>query len=290
MQGGWMKFWVVAKQGLAGIDMCKCLERNGVVFVGSSHSEADVLQPSALEAFYQKHQPTHIINCSANVNVDKAEKEEKELAYAINVTGVVNLAKLAKQKHTRLVHISTDYVFDGEKEGEYEETDPVNPINEYGRTKCEGEMKLLELYPTAVSVRTASLYGAGKEGLVSGIVKALQTQDEVRHISDQTSSPTNTYDLARALFDIRDQSGIFHFTNKGSVSRVGLVQEIKCLLEEKGVFVKCNRIVGTTRVLSNRPAMRPRRTVLSTKKIEPLLTHPIRTWQEALKGYLAEYV
>lgn len=285
-----MKFWVVAKQGLAGIEMCKCLERQKAVFVGSSHHEADVMSREALEAFYQKHRPTHIINCSANVNVDKAENEEKQLAYDINVTGTVHLAELAKRHDVRLIHISTDYVFDGEKESEYSETDPVNPINEYGKSKCMGEMLMVMLYPKAVSVRTASLYGLAKEGLVSGIIKALKTQEEVRHISDQISSPTYTYDLCEALFDIRDQSGIFHFTNKGHTSRVGLVEEIKRILEERGVPLKCRRVVGVTRAESKRPAMRPRRSILSNKKIEPFLTHPIRTWQEALRGYIECYL
>lgn len=285
-----MKFWVVAKNGLVGMEMCQCLERRKESFVASSHKEADVLSKEALEAFYQAHRPTHIINCSANVNVDKAENEEKKLAYDVNVTGTLHLAELAKRHKIRLIHISTDYVFDGESDREYLETDPVHPINAYGKTKCEGEMRMLLLYPEAVSVRTASLYGLPKEGLVSGIIHALKTQEIVKHISDQVSSPTNTYDLAEALYDVRNESGIFHFVNKGHTSRLGLVEEIKRILEERGVSLKCRKLVGVTRAESQRPAVRPRRVVLSTKKIEPLLSHPIRSWQEAVGGYIECYL
>jgi len=285
-----IKVWIVACQGLVGFDMSKYLEDRKVSYVGSSHKEVDVLNVKDLETFYQMHKPTHIINCSANVNVDKAENEEKVLARKVNVQGVINLAELAKLYDIKLVHIGTDYVFDGEKEGEYTETDCVCPINEYGRTKLEGERKMLEVYPKSVCVRTASLYGGGKFGLIHGIIKALQEKEIVQHISDQISSPTCTEDLAKALFDIRDQSGVFHFVNGSSVSRMGLVKEVKKMLEEKGIPIKCKQVVGVTRLESKRPAMRPKKTVLSTEKIKPFLTFPIRSWQSAVHEFVGEII
>lgn len=280
--------WVVASQGLVGIDMIKFLEKKGIKHISSTRHEADVTKPEALAQFFDKHNPTHIINCSANVNVDLAEDQERQLAYDVNVTGTANLAQLAKEKGVKLVHISTDYVFDGEKETDYVETDPVNPINHYGVTKLEGEQKLLEIYPEAVSIRTASVYGSGKQGLVAGIIKMLETKEEAKGITDQTSTPTYSPHLVKALWDLRDQKGIFHFVNKGFASRFDLVKEIKDLADQHGIPIKCQRLLGLESIEFGRAAVRPRRSVLSTAKIEKILSWPIPTWKEALQEYLKE--
>jgi dTDP-4-dehydrorhamnose reductase len=281
-----MKFWVVASSGLVGMEMCNTLLRKKIDFVGSTHAEADVLNKEALERYFKLHRPTHIVNCSAYVDVDGAEGKGGRLCHDINVQGIVHLAELAGKYLARLIHIGTDYVFDGESNLDYVETDPTNPINVYGKTKLEGETRCLEIYPKAVCVRTASLYGPGKEGLITGMIRSLESNEIAKHISDQTSTPTYTHDLAEALFDIRDQSGIFHFVNKGHASRVELLEEVKRLLVRKGVSMKCQRIVGVLQSDAHRLAIRPKRSVLSTKKIEPYLSRPIRTWQEALADYL----
>jgi len=281
-----MKAWVVAKNGLVGIDMCRALELKGVDYVASSHNQADVCDLAALEHFYQAHHPDTIFNCSANVNVDDAEGKEKDLAYQVNVRGVANLAHLAKKYDLRLIHVGTDYVFDGEMDRDYAETDPVHPINVYGQTKLEGEQKMLEIYPKAVCVRTSLLYGTGKEGHVTSIIRSLRKNEVMHGIMDQTSTPTYTRDLAEALYDVRDQSGIFHFANGGCATRFEFVLEIKSILESKMVSLKNREITPMTRAEIDRPAKRPGRTVLSTEKIKPFLSKPIRPWQEALRDYI----
>ncbi len=282
------KVWVVAKLGLVGIEMMKFLKSKNVAHVGSSRSEADITDKESIRSFFNKHHPTHIINCSANVNVDLAEDQEKDLAYDVNVKGVVNLAELAKEYEVKLIHIGTDYVFDGEKETDYEESDPISPINQYGITKLEGEQKMLEMYPEAVCVRTASLFGAAKPGLVSGIIRMLETKDEAKGIIDQTSSPTYVPHLVQAIWAIRNEKGIFHFVNKGTASRFELVEEVKNYANEKGRAIKCNRIIGMQSAEFGRAAARPKRSVLSTHKIEEYLPFPIPSWQAALREYLRE--
>ena len=282
------KTWVVAKQGLVGKEICKFLKNKGVSFVSSSHSEADVTDREAIKRFFDQHNPTNIINCSAHVNVDLAEKEQRDLAYNINVTGIVNLAQLAKENGVKLVHIGTDYVFDGNSEFDYKENDSVNPINHYGTTKLEGEQEMLEIYPQAVCVRTASVYGSGKSGLVSGMIRALETQEEVRGVIDQISSPTYSAHLVEAIWDVRDQSGIFHFVNKGYASRLDLVEELKNYAEAKGKIIKCQRIIGLPSSDFGRVAKRPVRSVLSTQKIEAFYKKPIPSWKAALREYLRE--
>ena len=283
-----MKAWVVAKNGMVGIDMCRLLEMKGIDFVASSHSQADVSDLAALEHFYQAHEPDTIFNCSANVNVDDAEGKEKDLAYQVNVRGVANLAHLAKKHQLKLIHISTDYVFDGMADHDYLESDEVNPINVYGKTKLEGEQKMFEIYPEAVSVRTSFLYGTGKEGHITSIIRQLREKESINGVTDQISSPTYTRDLVNALYDLRDQRGIFNFANSGAPSRFEVVQEIKAILESKMVSLKNREIRSLTRDELGRPAKRPARTILSLEKVKPFLSHPIRSWQEALREYIEE--
>jgi dTDP-4-dehydrorhamnose reductase len=285
-----VKIWVVGKEGLVGKEMSIFLKTHHIPYFGTGKKEGDICDPALLEEVYQRERPTHIFNCSAYVDVDKAETKEAGLAFDINVLGVVNLAHLAKKHKIHLVHISTDYVFDGEMERDYLENDPVSPINVYGKTKQEGEEKMLSIYPKACSIRTASLFGFAKPNLIFYIVKGLQEETRMEGFSDQISSPTYVKDLVHAMYDLRDQSGIFHFVNIGSVSRVGLIEEVKKQIEARGMQLKCKEIKSVTRYEKVRAALRPRRSALSTAKIEKYLTFPIRTWQEAVSAYLDEIV
>lgn len=282
-----MKFWVVGKDGLLGKQMCEFFKTNGVLFVGSSHGEADILDEKALLKFYEKHNPTHIVNCAAYVNVDEAEGKGKELAYLLNVQGPKNLTRLAKKNSAAMLHIGTDYVFDGEKLTDYTETDETNPINEYGKTKLLGEREVL-LYEKGLCLRTASIYGKGKAGIISGMLKEIKSKEVAQHISDQISSPTYAKDIAEALFQIRNESGVFHFTNKGSASRYEVLLYVWRLAKELGVEIKCREVKPVLQKDCQRPAKRPLRSVLSNKKIEKFLKNPIRKWEEALREYMEE--
>ncbi len=280
-----MKFWVVAKDGLLGRELCHYFAENKIRYAGSSHFDADIMDIEALRKFCKAHTPTHIINCAAYVNVDEAEGLGKRLAFDLNVTGTKNLVTVSREFDARLLHIGTDYVFDGNKIDDYFETDQTNPINEYGRTKLLGEIEVLK-YDKGLCLRTASIYGSGKPGIISGILDMLKSREEGRHISDQISSPTYTKDIAEALFAIKDEKGVFHFTNSGFVSRYELVLYIWQLAKELGIEMKCKKVTPVTQKESKRAAIRPVRSVLSHKKIEPYLKKPICTWEEALREYI----
>lgn len=284
-----MKFWVVAKEGLLGKEVCGYFEERGIAFIGSAHSEADILDPKSIKSFFETHTPTHIVNCAAYVNVDEAEKKGKEDAFKLNVMGPKNLRELSEKQGARLIHIGTDYVFDGKKRDEYVENDSTGPINEYGRTKLEGEIEVLK-YEKAVCIRTASLYGLGKPGIISHMIDSLKEKEIVQHIMDQISSPTYTKDLAEAIFAVRDQKGVFHFANKGGVSRYGLLVHIWHLAKELGIDIRCKEVNSVTQKDCKRAAIRPERSVLSSKKIEVFLEKPVRTWEEALREYMSCYV
>lgn len=280
-----MKFWVVAKEGLLGQEMYEFLHKKKIPLVGSIQQEVDILNKEALSKFCAAHVPTHIVNCAAYVNVDEAEGIGKESAYAVNVQGVKNLVELAKERGIRLIHISTDYVFDGKKGGDYSESDPTHPINVYGETKLKGEEEVLK-YEKGLILRTASIYGHGKPGIISGILDTLKTKERARHIADQVSTPTYTKDLVEAIFAIREEAGIFHFTNRGDVSRYGLLVHLWHLAQELGIPIKCKEVNPISQKEAKRAAIRPERSVLSIAKIEPFLEKRVRTWECALREYM----
>ncbi len=278
-----MLVWVVGKDGLVGQSMMKAL----FDAVGSSRSQADVTNIKALEEFYKEYKPTHIVNCSAIVQVDRSENELASLARKINVDGVQNLAKIAKKNRVKLIHISTDYVFDGEKKDAYTEEDPTKAINVYGQTKLIGEEKLFSTCPAAVLVRTASLFGYGKPGLIDSMVRLLQKNETCSFVTDQVSTPTFVEDLTQAILSLLDQEGVFHFVNKGFCSRYELLTFVKELMGKYHIPCKCTHV--QTKLQSDFPgvATRPHRSVLSTKKIEQLLPFAIRTWQDAVEEFFA---
>ena len=278
-----MLVWVVGKDGLVGQSMMKVL----FDAVGSSRSQADVTDKKALEAFFKEYKPTHIINCSAIVEVDKVENDLPHLAKKINVDGVENLAYIAKKHRAKLIHISTDYVFDGEKKEAYVETDPTRAINVYGQTKLLGEEKLLHICPSAVVVRTATLFGHGKPGLIDSMVRLLKNNETCAFAIDQVSTPTFVDDLTKAILSLLDKEGIYHFVNRGFCSRFELLSFIKELMEKYHVPCKCTHIETKLQVDFQRPARRPHRSVLSTKKIEGILPFTIASWMEVVEEFFA---
>ncbi|OGN62892.1 MAG: dTDP-4-dehydrorhamnose reductase [Chlamydiae bacterium RIFCSPHIGHO2_12_FULL_49_11] len=282
-----MKCWVVASGGLLGFDLGLLLSAKGIEWVGTSHSELDITSESAIEAFVEKERPTHIFNMAAYTDVNRAETEGKEEAYATNRDGPIHIAHVAKKTSARFIHVSTDYVFDGKKETDYTEDDPTGAVNEYGRSKLEGERGMFAAYPAALSVRTASLYGLHKDGHVAAMVKALQTQEEAFHITDQISTPTYTPDLAEALLILSGEKGIVHFVNGGWCSRFELLQEVLSLCHTWRVPVRAKRLVPKTQREVSRGATRPVRTVLSTRKYQSIAGKVPRHWKEALAEYFS---
>ncbi|MCH9617412.1 MAG: dTDP-4-dehydrorhamnose reductase [Chlamydiia bacterium] len=277
-----MLVWIVGKDGLLGSSMMGTMK---VAHIGSSRNQVDVLNPSMIEAFYLKHKPTHIVNCTAIVEVDKAEGELSQQAEEVNIHGIENLALLAHKYHLKLLHISTDYVFDGTKKEAHTEEDRVNPVNKYGLTKFLGEQNLLEILPTAVIIRTASVFGPAKYGLIDSLVDLLQGKEECCFVTDQISTPTYVDDIVAATCSLLDAQGIYHFVNKGFCSRYELLCFVKDLMVKYQVPLKCIKIGKSTQENFPRPAIRPVRSVLSTKKIEPLLGFSIRSWQDAVENF-----
>jgi dTDP-4-dehydrorhamnose reductase len=231
-----------------------------------------------------------IINCAAYTQVDKAE-QEVELANQINHLAVKQLASIANKQQAKLIHISTDYVFDGESDKPYTETDTPNPINVYGKTKLAGEKTLQAVMPmNAIIIRTSWLYSEYGNNFVSTMLRLGEERGEISVVNDQIGSPTYATDLAKIILHIiktkefkemGQVAQIYHYSNKGKCSWHEFAKEIFKIVE---VSCKVNPI-ATQQYPT--PANRPMNTIMSTDKIIQKFNINIIPWQESLARCLS---
>ena len=213
-------FLITGANGQLGLCLKDLLGANGALYTDAA--DLDITDYTALEPFTQKHTFKAIINCAAYTNVDKAE-EEPELAYKINAIGPANLARLSARLGVPLIHISTDYVFDGVSHAPLTEDDPVRPLGVYGKTKRAGEEAVLNQAYTAAVIRTAWLYSPYGKNFVKTMLNLGRTKDEIRVVADQIGTPTYAPHLAQAIVQILPQLKepgvrLFHFTDEGVAS------------------------------------------------------------------------
>jgi dTDP-4-dehydrorhamnose reductase len=235
--------------------------------------------------------PGVIINCAAYTKVDDAEKESVA-AFEVNRDGVANLAEAAFQTGARLVHVSTDFVFDGKKTTPYKETDPTGPLGVYGASKLAGEEEIARRLIEYVIVRTSWLYGQGGKNFVHTILKLAEEREEIRVVHDQVGSPTWTRDLAGALMSIlrcisgdadEELWGIYNYSNEGAVSWHGFASAIIEEARALGAPLKCRSVVPIPGSEYPTPAARPAFSVLDTGKIKKTFPVTIPHWRASLK-------
>jgi dTDP-4-dehydrorhamnose reductase len=247
-------------------------------FTALSRSELDILDTPAVNRAVSHHDV--IINCAAYTAVDDAETHEAE-AFAINAEGADNMARAAKVAGARLIHISTDYVFNGRATLPYDEMAPRQPVSAYGRTKAAGEELILETYPEGSTiVRTAWLYGQHGPNFVSTMLRFASERETLTVVNDQIGQPTWTMDLARKLIELVDAgtpSGIFHGTSSGHTTWFDFAREIFTLSE-----LDPQRIQPTESASFIRPAPRPAYSVLGHEGWDTVGLAPIRDWRVAL--------
>lgn len=217
-----MKILVTGTNGQLGNELRNVLEEklSGMTLY-TDIAELDLTDGKAVEKYMLDNEVTHIVNCAAYTNVDRAE-EDKLLCASINVNAVKNIANAADQIGAKIIHISTDYVFDGKAYRPYKESDKVNPISQYGTTKRAGETALLALAPESVIIRTAWLYSPYGKNFVKTMIRLGREMKELRVVCDQIGTPTYARDLANAIYRILTSpqwvSGIYHFTDEGVCS------------------------------------------------------------------------
>lgn len=221
--------WVIGYKGMLGSEICRQLTENNIQFVRSD-VDVDITDIEALDQFAKCWAVTWIINCAAYTAVDKAESDI-ELAHKLNVEGPANIAKVAKKYGAKLIHISTDYVFDGTGDTPRTEDMPVAPIGVYGVTKAKGEEAVRNNTDKYYILRTAWLYGWAGKNFVYTMIRAMNTHDAVKVVNDQKGTPTFAGDLAKVILQIIDDKtvpyGTYHVTDLGEITWWDFTNEIK---------------------------------------------------------------
>jgi len=253
----------------------------GDYIIGLGSAQADLRNPDQVGMAVEAAKPDWVVLAAAYTDVDGCEINPT-LASSINTQGAVNVAKAATRFGSKLLFVSTDYVFDGKKTSPYEVTDPRNPINAYGRSKAAAEEKIAQILPELCIVRTSWLFGPGGKCFPDTILKLADTRPEIKVVNDQRGSPTYTRDLADAIMKLchANARGIVHCTNSGDCTWYDFAAEI---VRQAG---KTTRVRPTSSDEFVRPAERPKFSVLSpvTLNAYGIVT---RAWQETIPEYLA---
>lgn len=251
-----------------------------------SRPEFELDNADAMEHVFVLIKPNFCINCAAYTAVDKAEAE-KDIAFAVNAAGVGQLATLCNRYQTRLIHISTDYVFYGNASAAYKENEPVKPVNAYGESKAEGERLAIQNNPSSVIIRTSWVYSLYGKNFVKTMINLMQQRDEINVVDDQTGSPTYATDLAAAILQIISHPkwvpGIYHYSNTGTISWYDFAVAIQQKIQSK---CRVNPIPATAYPT---PAKRPAFSVLDTSKIRNTFDLTIPSWKESLDICLGNY-
>lgn len=250
-------------------------------FYFTDKNELDITNFEKVEKFCAKNNITHIVNCAAYTAVDKAE-EEKDLANKINHLGVKNLALIASEKNISLVHISTDYVFDGQNYKPYTEDDITNPKGVYGQTKLCGENTLKQINPkNSIIIRTSWVYSSFGNNFVKTMLRLGEEKDELGVVYDQIGSPTYAKDLAKTILNIlpkinNEKVEVYHYANEGVVSWFDFAKEIMRMAK-----IDCKvKPIQTNQYPT--PAKRPHYSVLNKAKIKLTFNLEIPYWKDSL--------
>lgn len=252
-----------------------------VDFVFCSSSELDITNVANCKTVFEKFQPDFCINSAAYTAVDKAESEY-EKAHAINVVGAKNIAEVCKIYNAVLLHISTDFVFDGEKITPYTEDDLPNPTGIYGQTKLDGENAVTAVWEKHFIIRTSWVYSQFGNNFMKTMLRLASDRDMLSVVNDQIGTPTNAVDLADALLKIivseKEAYGIYNFSNEGQCSWYDFAQKI---FEVNGVSITVNPIPTTSYPT---PAKRPGYSVLDKSKIKNTFGLEIKKWEQSLQS------
>ena len=273
--------------GILGSDVLRLIDLDGYDYVAPTSTDLDIRDKEQLFKYVSELKPSWIINCAAWTNVDGAESSFQE-ARGINSIAVENLGTAAGLFGCKIIHISTDYVFDGESSKPYDESSPVNPVNKYGASKLEGENALLAVAPDSYVIRTSWLYGASGKNFVKTIAgKAIQNE-EVRVVNDQVGSPTSARDLAGAIMSLissQPKPGVYNYSNDGSCSWFELAQRIY-----ERVGANSSLVLPISSDSLNLKAKRPIYSLLSKEKWKSLGLAEVPRWEDSLDLLLPEIV
>jgi dTDP-4-dehydrorhamnose reductase len=276
-----MKILLLGHKGMLGSDLLAQMRLHHEV-IGMDKEEIDIISADDCAKAIEDTAPQIVINAAAYTNVDGCETAKDE-CFAVNAEAVKNIAEACRNKNIRIVHFSTDYVFNGAGSSPYKEEDVCNPINTYGASKLAGERYLQTLAQNYIIIRTAWLYGANGKNFVRTILEKAKTTPRLTVVDDQLGSPTHTKALAAAVDHLieKNAQGIFHVTNRGSCSWYQFAVKI---LQEAGIDdVEVSPIKSDQ---LERPAKRPAYSVMSMQKFIQTTGKAMQPWQLGLQDYL----
>lgn len=275
---------------MLGTELSAALAASGLEFSGTDR-DVDILDPRAIGAFAAGKRIDWIVNCAAYTAVDRAE-DEVDLCRAVNADGPENLARAASAAGAKLLHLSTDYVFDGSGSEPYREDDSVSPLGSYGRSKAEGEDRVRSSCPEHLIVRTAWLYGRHGPNFVYAMLKLMRTKERIGVVADQRGTPTNAADLAAAILAMlrapRTMYGTFHFANLGETNRREFAVAILRLGREHGILEHDCTVEALATAEYPTKAKRPPYSVLSKDKIMAAYGLEIPAWEDSLSVFIGD--
>ena len=277
-----MKVLVIGSDGQLGLEFQKISSSyDSLSWVFSNIKTLDLLISDSISSFLNNINPSIIINCAAYTSVDKAEAESK-LAYIINYKAVDIISRWTRDNNKKLVHISTDYVFDGLSKLPLSENSITTPVNEYGRSKLKGEQVCLNNDPSSIIIRTSWLYSSFGKNFVKTMIELMKKNKSVKVVNDQIGSPTYAYDLAKVIIEIimnsKNKSGLFHYSNEGETSWFEFARSIKELYN-----LEC-KIIGVSSEEFKTLAKRPKYSLLNKSKIKTTFNLEIPNYKQSLKN------
>jgi dTDP-4-dehydrorhamnose reductase len=278
-----MKILILGHKGMLGSDLFLRLFAFHDV-TGKDIEDFDIASQGACEEVIAETEPDIVINAAAYTNVDGCESDS-DACFSVNAEGVKNIALACRQKRIKIVHFSTDYVFDGTRKTPYQEDDKCTPLNVYGKSKLAGEQYLKQFSDNFLLIRSAWLYGKNGKNFVKTIIEKARTEKLLRIVDDQVGSPTFTWDLAAAvqLLIEGQHTGTFHVTNRGNCSWYEFAVKIlksACIPEVTVKPIKSDEL--------KRPARRPHYSVLTCRKFSETTGKVMRYWQVALDDYISK--
>lgn len=304
--------WLIGNKGMLGAELASLLDAERIPYTGTDR-EVDITDPSAIAAAIEaavspvfpaaasapssvkRESVRWIVNCAAYTAVDRAE-DEKEHCRLLNTAGAGNVAAAANKTGARLIHISTDYVFNGRGAKPYTEDDATDPIGVYGLTKRDGEVRVLEENARSYIIRTAWLYGAHGNNFVHTMLRLMKERGEVRVVNDQRGSPTWAFDLARAVLAFikaaesgRDiPFGVYNYTNEGNITWFDFAREIYAQGRALGILTKDCEVKPCASADFPAKVNRPAYSVLDKAKIKTTLEIYVPAWDKSLRDFLCE--
>ena len=290
-----MKILITGAQGQVGTELVTIANQHGFGVIAAGRAELDISQPKSIGKFIESQSPNIVINAASYTAVDKAE-EEQEIAYAINRDGAANLAMVCKEHNIPLLHISTDYVFDGTKKDAYSESDNTSPLGIYGTSKWQGEEGIREKCPQHIILRVAWVFGAQGNNFVKTMLRLGKERDELNVVADQFGGPSPAKYIAETLIALAEKYkkdktlewGTYHYCGTEKTTWCEFAKEIFKQAKEQGLIEKEIKVNAITTEEYPTSAKRPANSMLDCSKIKKTFGIEMPSWKTALNQVLAE--